>query len=217
MYALNTPEGGCHVTIRRLYLEVSEPKSVVDDLAKELFVPTRLQFSLGEVIEFSLRLKRVSRTLDIPVIVIGRRLPRPGSLLSAGVVVRATKRDHPALEILRDFVDGTVVDLEARLQERLRLPARVIFPSLADARADLAGMLEADGTALVLDAPAVRGDRLALDIVIDGAVALTVHTLVKRLQLQEQTTSAVVVPLDDAARASILRFIRNNDVSMAKG
>ena len=204
------------MTIRRLYLEVAEPKSVVDELGRELFVPTRLNFTLGEVIELSLRLKRVSRPLDIPVIVIGRRLPRPGSLLSAGVVVRATKRDHPVLEILRDVVDGTVVDLEARLQERLRLPARVIFSSLAEARIDLAGMLEAEGSALVLDAPAVRGDRLALDVVVDGAVALTVHALVKRLQLQEETTSAVVVALDDAARQSILHFVRDSGVAEAK-
>jgi hypothetical protein len=199
------------MTIRRLYLEVGEPKAVVDDLAKELFVPTRLPFSLGEVIELSLRLRRVSRPLDIPVIVIGRRLPRPGSLLSAGVVVRATKRDHPVLEILRDVVDGTVVDLEARLQERLRLPARAIFASAEDAANELHNMLEADGTALALDAPAVRGDRLALDVVIDGTVALTVHALVKRLQLQEQTTSAVLVPLDDKARDTVLHFLRAAD------
>lgn len=193
-------------TIRRLYLEVGDPKTVVGDLARELFVPTRLPFNLGEVIELSLRLKRVSRPLDIPVIVIGRRLPRPGSLLSAGVIVRAADAQHPVLEILRDVISGSIVDLEGRLQERLRLPARVVFASFDEARAELAAMLD-DGAALHLDAPAVRGDRLALDVVV-GETVLQVHALVRRLQLQEDSTTCVVTVLDDAAREALLRFIR---------
>jgi hypothetical protein len=201
--------------IRRLYLEVSDPVEVVKELSRELFVPTRLPFQLGEVIELSLHLKRVSRPLDVPVIVIGRRLPRPGSLLSAGVIVRAANRSHPVLEILQDVIEGSVVDLEARLQERMRLPARVIFPSLDEARSELAGLLE-DGAALDLDAPAVRGDRLALEVVVGGAVVLNLHTLVHRLQLQRDTTACVLTVLDES-RTALNQFVRRTEDSRRRG
>jgi hypothetical protein len=201
--------------IRRLYLEVSDPVDVVKDLSRELFVPTRLPFQLGEVIELSLRLKRVSRPLDVPVIVIGRRLPRPGSLLSAGVIVRAANRSHPVLEILQDVIEGSVVDLEARLQERLRLPARVIFASLDEARSELAGLLE-DGVALDLDAPAVRGDRLALEVVVGGSVVLNLHTLVHRLQLQRDTTACVLTVLEES-RAALNQFLRRTEETRRRG
>ena len=203
-------------TVRRLYLEVADPRAVVGDLGRELFVPTRLAFHLGEVIELSLRLKRVSRPLDVPVIVIGRRLPRPGSLLSAGVIVRAADKKHPVLEILQDVISGAVVDLEARLLERLRLPARVVFTSVEEVRAELAAMLE-DGAALSLDAPAVRGDRLALDVVVDGAIVLQLHALVRRLQLQQDGTVCVVTALDDAARDALARFLRQPEDTRRRG
>jgi hypothetical protein len=203
-------------SVRRLYLEVADPRAVIGDLSRELFVPTRLAFHLGEVIELSLRLKRVSRPLDVPVIVIGRRLPRPGSLLSAGVIVRAADRNHPVLEILQDVVSGAVVDLEARLQERLRLPARVVFSSVDEARAELPAMLE-EGAALALDAPAVRGDRLALDVVVDGVVILQLHALVRRLQLQQDGTACVVTALDDDARDTLARFLRRPEDTRRRG
>ncbi len=201
--------------VRRLYLEVSEPGAVMNDLSRELFVPTRLPFQLGEVIELSLRLKRLSRPLDVPVIVIGRRLPRPGSLLSAGVIVRAANCSHPVLEVLKDVIEGSVVDLEARLQERLRLPARVIFGSLDEARSELTGLLD-EGAALDLDAPAVRGDRLALEVVVDGAVVLTLHTLVHRLQLQRDTTACVLSVLDES-RAALEQFIQRAEDTRRRG
>ena len=203
-------------TIRRLYLEVADPRAVVGALGRELFVPTRLAFHLGEIIELSLRLKRVSRPLDVPVIVIGRRLPRPGSLLSAGVIVRAADKKHPVLEILQDVVSGAVVDLEARLQERLRLPARVVFTSVQEVQAELAPMLE-EGAALTLSAPAVRGDRLALDVVVDGAIVLQLHALVRRLQLHQDGTACVVTALDAAARDALARFLRQPEDARRRG
>jgi hypothetical protein len=199
------------VTTQSLALAVSDPGAVVAELTAGLFVPTRLTFTLGEVVDLSLRLPHLSRPLDVPAVVVGRRLSRPGSALSAGVVVRAADRHHPVLEILLDVVDGTIVDLEARLQERLRLPARVAFATAADARAELASMLEPHGATLSLDAPAVRGDRLALAVVVNGSVVLTVAALVRRLQLQEQTTSCVVVALDGEARDLLVRFLRATD------
>lgn len=196
---------------KRLYLEVHQPKTVIAELGDSLFVPTRLPWQLGDLIELGLRLPRVSRSLDIPVVVIGRRLPRPGSLLSAGVVVRAFNPNHPVLEILRDVVAGTVVDLEARLQERLRLPATTGYVSVHEARIDLAGLLEEDGVAIALDAPAIRGDRLALDVVVGEHVVCSLHVLVKRLQVQNAQSLAVVVALDDTARGTLVRFLTTVD------
>jgi hypothetical protein len=192
---------------KRLYLEVRTPQTVINDLATNLFVPTRLPWQLGELIELGLRLPRVSRSLDIPVVVVGRRLPRPDSLLSAGVVVRAFNPHHPVLEILRDVVSGTVVDLEARLQERLRLPATTTFTSMHEARIELAGLLEDDGVALELDAPAIRGDRLALGVVVGQEVVCSLDVFVKRLQVQNEHSLAVVTALDDTARATLVRFL----------
>ncbi len=192
---------------KKLFIEVQTPQTVTADLGESLFVPTRLPWQLGDLIELGLRLPRVSRSLDIPVVVIGRRLPRPGSLLSAGVVVRAFNPHHPVLEILRDVVAGTVVDLEARLRERLRLPASTTFRSMHEARLELAGLLEEDGAAVALEAPAIRGERLALDVIVDGDNVLSLHVLVKRIQIESSQTMAVVVALDDTARATLVRFL----------
>ncbi|HEY1100712.1 MAG TPA: hypothetical protein VGF99_17355 [Myxococcota bacterium] len=196
---------------QRLFLEVQSPQTVIAELGDNLFVPTRVPWQLGDLVELGLRLPRVSRSLDIPVVVVGRRLPRPGSMLSAGVVVRAFNPNHPVLEILRDVVAGTVVDLEARLQERLRLPASTEFRSVHEARVELAGLLEDDGVALALDAPAIRGDRLNLDVVVDGDGVCSLHVLVKRIQIDNGSTRAVCVALDDTARATLVRFLTTVD------
>ncbi len=196
---------------KRLYLVVHQPKTVIAELSESLFVPTRLPWQLGDLIELGLRLPRVSRSLDIPVVVMGRRLPRPGSLLSAGVTVRAFNPQHPVLEILRDVVAGTVVDLEARLQERLRLPATTTFASVHEARVELAALLEEEGVAVVLDTPAIRGDRLALDVVVGDDAVCSLHVFVKRLQVQNSQSLAVVVALDDTARATLVRFLTTVD------
>ena len=196
---------------KRLYLEVHQPQTVIADLGDGLFVPTRQPWQLGDLIELGLRLPRVSRSLDIPVVVMGRRLPRPGSLLSAGVVVRAFNPNHPVLKILRDVVAGAVVDLEARLQERLRLPATTMYTSVHEARLDLAGLLDDDGVAIALDAPAIRGDRLALDVIVGDDAVCSLHVLVKRLQVQDAQSLAVVVALDETARATLVRFLMTVD------
>jgi hypothetical protein len=100
-----------------------------------------------------------------------------------------------------------VVDLEARLQERLRLPATTTFTSMHEARIELAGLLEDDGVALELDAPAIRGDRLALGVVVGQEVVCSLDVFVKRLQVQNEHSLAVVTALDDTARATLVRFL----------
>src|SRR5437764_668366 len=75
---------------RRVYLEVRDTNAVVaalhDDVGGGLFVPTRLPLQLGDVFILAVRLRNVSRSIELPMLVHGRRVPRNGSILSGGVV-----------------------------------------------------------------------------------------------------------------------------------
>ncbi len=202
-------------TVRKLFLEVDDAAAVANDVERSLFVPTRLTLELGEHLLLGLRLPHAKRALELPVVVVGRRLPRSGSLLSAGVMVKLSDAQHPLFEILRDFASGRVVDLEARLQERLRFPAKVRFSTLDDARADLLGLVGEDGAILNVAEVFVRGDRLALDVDVKGVVVVTVNVLVRTLLTNEGKTQIVATALDDAARVVVGAFL-NGEVSSTK-
>ena len=201
--------------MRKLFLEVSDAKSVAAAVELSLFVPTRLPWQLGDHLMLGLRLPHAKRALEIPVSVIGRRLPRSGSLLSAGVLVRLSDPTHPLVEVLRELATGRVVDLEARLQERLRLPITARFDNHDDAAAELLGLLGEDGASLPVTEPFARGDRVAIDVVIAGEAAFTVNALVRRLQTQDGKGQIIVTALDDAARQQLGAFL--NDKPQATG
>lgn len=208
---------------RKLFLEVDDAAAVAADVERALFVPTRLPWQLGEHLILGLRMpghKGAKRALEIPVAVVGRRPARTGSLLSAGVLVKLADPADPLVEVLREIAAGRVVDLEARLQERLRLPARVRYPTRDEACAELLGLLGDDGALLDVQASFARGDRLLLTVEIGGpvgtqsssddgvvSVALTVSVLVRRLQQNDGKNGVVAVALDDAARARITAFL----------
>jgi hypothetical protein len=192
---------------RKLFLEVADPVPVAESIERSLFVPTRMPCQLGDELVLALRLTNAKRPLELPVVVVGRRPPRSGSLLSAGVLVRVIDLAHPLLEVLHELAAGRVVDLEARIQERLRLPARVAFTNVDDAAAELLGLLGEDGATLPVTEPFARGDRLALDVVVDAVVVLTVNVLVRRLQTQDGKGSIVATALDDAARVGLGAFL----------
>ena len=191
---------------RRVFFTVQDAGGVLNELQQTLFVPTRLPFALGEGLELGLRLPRVSRSLDVPVVVIGRRLPRPGSLLSAGIVVRLSDINHPAVELLRDAVNPNIVDLEARIQERLRLPATLAYERFEDAASELTSMLD-DGAMVHLDDQFTRGDRLSLLVTVDGLEALRTNVIVRRLHMHRTEDQVVLQALDDAARREIEAFL----------
>ena len=184
---------------RRLFVNIEQPAQALE-LERALFVPTRLAFALGELVGLGLRFPRCGRALELRAVVVGRRPLRSRGLLSAGVMLRLADPDPDVLALVRQIAAGHVVDVQGRLQERVRLPARVYYASREEACDDLADLLGGNGAALDLCQPFSRGDRLALEVVIDGRVATTVAVLVRRIQMQDDRVRVVVTPLDDTAR-----------------
>jgi hypothetical protein len=195
------------MSMRRLFLEVREAAGVVRGLGVGLFVRNGLGLVIGEQLLLALRLPRFGRALDIPVVVVGRRLHRPGTMLSAGVVVRAVDVDHPVLVALRDALVADAdragdIDV-AVLLRRLRLPARVAFSSLADAARALGPVIEGEG-AVDVGLGFVRGDRLALDVVVCGAVfAAGVVVLARGIRIVDDEAFTVVCAGDDDALVTL--------------
>ena len=189
---------------RRLFLEVREAAAVVRDLADGLFVRNGLGLVMGERLLLALRLPRLGRALEVPVIVVGRRVHRPGTMLSAGVVVRAVDVDHPVLVALREAVasagDGSDggVNID-HLLRALRLPARVAFATLGDAARALLPVIDGEG-AIDVGLGFLRGDRLAIDVVVGGAVcAAGVAVVVRGVRIVEDDALTLVGPGDDDA------------------
>src|SRR6476620_869948 len=98
---------------RRVFLELRDPTPLVDDLeaGNGLFVPTRLSLGLGDVFLLAVRLRTASRAVELPMIVVGRRVPRNGSLLSAGVLAMLADPNDAMFALLREVARGRVVDL----------------------------------------------------------------------------------------------------------
>lgn len=197
------------MTTRKLFLEVDDAVSVAAAVERSLFVPTRLPLQLGDHLILGLRLPHTKRAMELPVVVVGRRPPKSGSLLSAGVLVRLSDLNHPLVEVLREVASGRVVDLEARLQERLRYPAKVRFATRDDACAELLGLVGEDGALLPVNQPFVRGDRLLLDVDVAGAALFSVAVLVRRLQTNDGKICVIATALDEDARATVSAFLND--------
>lgn len=200
------------MTVRKLFLEVDDAVSVAVDVEHGLFVPTRLPLQLGDHLILGLRLPHTKRAIELPVVVVGRRPPKSGSLLSAGVLVRLSDLQHPLVEVLREVASGRVIDLEARLQERLRYPARIDFRDRVEANHELLGLLGEDGAVLPINQSFVHGDRLLLDVVIGGRVVFSVAVLVRRLQTNDNQLSVIITALDEPARAIVGAFLNDEAV-----
>ena len=191
---------------RRLFLEVREAATVVDALADGLFVRNGLGLVMGERLLLALRVQRLGRALEVPVVVVGRRVHRPGTLIGAGVVVRAVDVDHPVLTALRAALKGSAdasgnagaVDVDVNvdvdvLLGALRLPARAAFASVDDAARTLRALLDDGEVALDLGLGFFRGDRLVLDVVAGGAVAVAgVAVVVRGVRIVDDRALTVV-------------------------
>jgi hypothetical protein len=199
---------GRHMSMRRLFLEVRGTAAIVRDLGTGLFVRNGLGLVMGEQLLLALRLPRLGRALDVPVVVVGRRAHRPGAVLSAGVVVRAVDVDHPVLVALRAALvpcaQGVEHDIDVDLlARRLLLPARVAFASVDDAVATLRPVLDGDG-AIDVGLGFVRGDRLALDVVVGASALVTaVPVVVRGIRIVDEDALTVVGPADDDARDAL--------------
>jgi len=192
---------------RRLFLEVREPTRFVEELASGLFVSTRLALSLGDELTLALHLPERPGPLEVPVVVVGRRLPRGASMLSAGVVVRAVSMAHPSVQQL---AAGTAP----------RRAARAIFATWDDAGVQLAEVLGEEGAAWQLGDEFRRGDRLAVEVVVGARVVGRVHLRVRRLHRDPDGVRTIVVPDDDAAggvAAVLASVLRRDKQSSAEG
>lgn len=196
---------------RRVFLPVSDPARFVEDIASSqgAFVPTRLPLALGEHLVVSVRLKRVQRPIELPVVVLGRRAPRGArGSLSAGVVVRLTDEGHPMVALLREVAGGRVVDLEERIREHARTHLTSRFPSLAELRRELQLLLDGEAAMVPLHDVVHPGDRLVVTAgTADDPRALTFHLLVKGLANHDEQRACRGVLFDDDSRRAVLDFL----------
>ncbi len=160
--------------MRRVFMRVDDPTTLLQDLGEgSAFVPTRLSFRLGECVTLSLRLGPRGRTLDLPVVVLGRR-PARGDLarLSAGVQVRLKDAQHPVAILLRELAEGRVVDFEARLQEHAFIPVSSRFHDRDDLLREISFLTHGGEATVPVDVPVHVKDRLRLSLGSIGLLSL---------------------------------------------
>lgn len=206
------------ISERRVFLEVRDPAALVADIDghRPLFVPTRLPIPLGSLFILAVRLESVGRALELPMRVVGRRLPRGGSRLSAGVLAQIVDPGSPMLDLLREVVRGRVVDLEARIQQQQRLPARACYASRDEVRAELRALLAHDEAQVPVDRLVQRGDRLALAFVGgDEGVVVTANVLVRSVHTHNGRRTCLVRLLDDDERAPLAAALSDSSLRQA--
>jgi Tfp pilus assembly protein PilZ len=200
---------------RRLFVEVASPGPFIDELssAQGRFVPTRLPVSLGEAFLLAVRLPHITRAIELPVVVLGRRVPRGAhGALSTGVVVRLAEDDHPMAVLLREVASGRVVDLEARVQQHQPRCVTSRFPSRTEALLELASLVR-DTAQFPVDDVVSRNDRLALTVeATDSGPLFSVHVLVRSVHLLDRERSFVAVLADAAGQRALEAFL-NAEVS----
>lgn len=132
---------------RRVFVRVKNASDLVRDLSTPpgLFVATRLSLSLGDYVILAVSLPECARAVELPAIVIARRLPRGAQrLLASGVVVRIQDPAHPMFDLIRDYAEGRVVDLSARVRDQQRVEARSTFSSFESLTEELRSLLTED-------------------------------------------------------------------------
>lgn len=209
---------GDELSERRVFLEVRDPSVLVADIdgQRPLFVPTRLPIPLGTLFILAVRIGSVGRAIELPMRVVGRRLPRGGSRLSAGVLAQLVDHDSPMLALLREVVAGRVVDLEARIQLQQRLPARACYSTREEVRAELRALLAHDEAQVPVDRLVQRGDRLALSFVAgDEGVLLTANVLVRSVHTLNGRRTCLVRLLDDEERGVLSAMLTDSALRKA--
>jgi hypothetical protein len=181
---------------RRIFIDANDTRRFILDLAdgSGVFVPTRLGFVLGDKFRLAIRAHRVSRPIELPVTVVGRRAPKGASgLLSTGVLVKLDDRDDPTGKLLLDIASGTVVDFEGRLRERLRIPVEAVFDDWPCLRAELRQMLDGEPGLFPGVSDVAAGDRLLATLSTrDGALFGTLPVEVRGLVIHSPTRGCTV-------------------------
>ncbi len=205
---------------RRIFFDLADPEAWVPTLARGAFVPTRLPLQLGEVFTLTIRMKRVSRPLELPVRVLGRRMPRGAKgVLSAGVVVSLADPHHPTAKLLMELAGGGVVDFEARLRERLRIDDSAILDSSLDVRSLLLRLLDDDEAAMVsIDVSAQPGDRLRLRLgALDLDAPFQLEVAVRGVVLRDGHRAVRLRLFDEAGRQQAERALKAPDLVTGNG
>lgn len=203
---------------RRVFLELKEVGPLIDDLESGvgLFVPTRLALPLGSIFVLAVRLQNTTRAVELPMQVVGRRAPRGGSVLAAGVIAKLADPNDAMFELLIEVARGRVVDLEARIQERTRIPAHSRFTTTAEALCELRALLEGPAQ-MPLDRLVARGDRLALTVYSDEDGKLGVpHVVVRSVGVHDGMRSASVELFDAPGRATVEALLHKVENRLAR-
>jgi len=93
--------------------------------------------------------RNISRSVEVPVLVVGRRVPRGGSLLSAGVVAKLANGECPMFALLREVA-------AAQPQALSHPPPVALFQAFGASSLDFVVRLWTDDPAW----PAVRSEAL---------------------------------------------------------
>lgn len=198
-------------TIQRVFVTVDDAARFVEEIERQQgrFIPTRLPLTRGQRITLSLRLPEASLLLELPVTVLGRRAPRGArASLFAGVFVRVADERHPVLEVLRELASGKVVDLEACLRERTRIPVDALFSSLEELRDELRTLEEGGAGLFPISQQVAPGDRLTLTAhTPERPTALSFDLLVKGLAHHDGLLACRAVLFDEKSRASVHAFL----------
>ena len=195
------------VALLRVFLEVDEPAALAAELERGAVVPTRAALTLGARFLLAVRVRGSRRAIEVPVVVVARRLPRGAHrLLSTSVIARAEDPQHPMMALLRDVASGRVVDFEPRLQAAVRLPARASFASVDEALTELRALIASEAEGRPAEGRfalphAQRGDRLSLTVSGGRFAVATIDVIVRRVAIEDDHRTCAVTLVDERSRA----------------
>jgi hypothetical protein len=111
----------------RIFFDVDDPAALLQQIAKHesWFIPTRMHESLNQHVDLVARLHG-GREVEFDATVIGRRPPRAGSKLPAGIEVRASSNSAGVERLrvlLEEFQTGPLALADARFDTRAELYA----------------------------------------------------------------------------------------------
>lgn len=201
-----------HVETPRIFVRVKDCRQFLQDLEspRGAFLKTRAPVPLGQAAIAVVTLPEVSEPVEIPILIAGRRVRRDAEKnLSPGIVARMTDESCAAVELLRDIVNGRVVDLGARRWRGQRKPVTSVFASLQDLRRQLQGLMLGRSGFFILDAPVHMGEALLLTCVVPSSMlALTFTLRVRGVSHYEHDFGVRAELLDPEYRSRLDSFLR---------
>ena len=201
-----------HVESPRIFVRVKDCRQFLHDLEspRGAFLKTRAPVQLGQSALAVVKVPEVMEPVEIPILISGRRVRRDADKnLSPGIVARLTDERCPAVALLRDVLNGRVVDLASRRWRGQRKPVTSVFASLQDLRRQLQGLMLGRAGFFVLDAPVHMGEALLLTCVVPASMlALSFTVRVRGVSHYEHDFGVRAELLDPEYRARLDSFLR---------